>query len=198
MQPRPAATLILVRDPYEVLMVRRNPALAFMGGFWVFPGGKVEEDDGSPEQAARRELLEEVSVELPANAELIPFARWITPLGLPVRFDTWFFLAHADGAAGAEAPTADDSEIVEARWVAPQTALTDGSPLAFPTRKQLERLAGFVTAAALIDGSRGLTVEPVLPEVVRDNGAPAVVIPGSGDAPVPAPEMPTAAPDSSS
>src|SRR5579875_1714836 len=75
---RPAATVILLREPFEVLMVKRNPDLAFMGGYWVFPGGKVEAADGSPEGAARRELGEEVSIDLAASTELIPFARWIT------------------------------------------------------------------------------------------------------------------------
>jgi 8-oxo-dGTP pyrophosphatase MutT (NUDIX family) len=183
MHPRPAATVILLRDPYEVLMVRRNPALDFMGGFWVFPGGKVEPSDGSPEQAARRELTEEAAVRLPHDAELIPFARWITPAGLPKRYDTWFFLAQAHGAGGADDPQVDGSEIVEARWISPQAALEDTGELAFPTRRTLEALARHPTTAALIAASRNLTIEPVRPEIVHDDGSAAVVIPGAPDQP---------------
>ena len=187
MLPRPAATLILLREPDEVLMVQRNPALAFMGGFWVFPGGKVEDHDGSPEQAARRELAEEVALELAAAAELVPFARWITPVGLSKRFDTWFFLARASELLGADEPVVDDSEIVAARWVSPATALSDGSPLAFPTRKNLERLAAHDDIETLIAAARDVPVEPVLPVIVHDDGSPAVVVPGSGEAPEPEP-----------
>jgi len=177
--PRDAATLVVVRDGaagLEVFCVERQK-VGFLGGAVVFPGGKVDASDGSPEQAARRELREEVAIELAPDAELIPFARWITPLGLPTRFDTWFFLAHADTAQGADRPTVDDSEIVEARWAEPATVLADGRPLAFPTRKQLERLAGYRTAAAALAASRGARVEPILPEIVTTDGAATIVIP---------------------
>ncbi len=177
MDPRPAATVILLRDPYEVLMVRRNPQLAFMGGFWVFPGGKVESEDGSPERAARRELVEEAGIRLREDAELILFARWITPVGVSRRYDTSFFLAMTTDVVDGDAATVDGSEIVEARWVSPRTALGDGSPLPFPTRKQLEHLAAFSDADRLIAASRGLTIRPILPEIVHTDGATAIVLP---------------------
>ena len=47
---REAATVCLIRDTelgLEVLMVQRTPSARFMGGAWVFPGGAVDEDDGS-------------------------------------------------------------------------------------------------------------------------------------------------------
>jgi 8-oxo-dGTP pyrophosphatase MutT (NUDIX family) len=174
---RPAATVILLREPYAVLMARRNPRLPFMGGFWVFPGGKVDPQDGSPEQAARREAREEVGIALAPATELIAFARWITPEALPKRYDTWFFLALDPGAAAVEHPTVDGSEIIEAEWVAPQTALADGRRLAFPTRKVLKRLTEFAGADALISASRGLRIEPVLPVMTAD-GTEAIVVPG--------------------
>ena len=41
--PKPAATVLLVRDApqLEVLMVRRSSGMAFGASAWVFPGGKV-------------------------------------------------------------------------------------------------------------------------------------------------------------
>ncbi|MBX3148019.1 MAG: NUDIX hydrolase [Gemmatimonadales bacterium] len=42
---RPAATILLLRDAavgVEVFMVRRNPSSAFVGGAYVFPGGRVD------------------------------------------------------------------------------------------------------------------------------------------------------------
>ena len=48
---RPAATVVVLRpgtlqpDAFEVLMVRRNRSIAFMGGAYVFPGGRVDDGD---------------------------------------------------------------------------------------------------------------------------------------------------------
>lgn len=53
---RQAATVLLLRESagaLEVLMMRRAAAVAFMGGLWVFPGGRLEPDDHSPRALAR-------------------------------------------------------------------------------------------------------------------------------------------------
>jgi len=52
--PRPAATLILVRDAshgMEVLLAKRTHLANFAGGAHVFPGGAVDKADASPELA---------------------------------------------------------------------------------------------------------------------------------------------------
>ncbi|MFO1393124.1 MAG: hypothetical protein U1F09_05080 [Steroidobacteraceae bacterium] len=52
----PAATLVLVREHgggLEALMLRRHSAIAFMGGMWVFPGGRMDAADQSPEALSR-------------------------------------------------------------------------------------------------------------------------------------------------
>ncbi len=74
--------------------------------------------------------------------------------------------------------------------MSPATALQDGSALAFPTRKQLEELGGYASAEAALSAARSKDVAPILPEIVHNDGSPAVVVPGSGEAPVLAPEMP--------
>jgi 8-oxo-dGTP pyrophosphatase MutT (NUDIX family) len=46
--PSPAATVLLLRDGargIEVLMQRRRASLSFMGGMWVYPGGRHETAD---------------------------------------------------------------------------------------------------------------------------------------------------------
>lgn len=51
LDPRPAATVVTVRDGpagYEVLMLRRNLRSDFVGGAYVFPGGGVEPGDAGP------------------------------------------------------------------------------------------------------------------------------------------------------
>lgn len=49
-QPKPAATVLIVRDApeLEVLMVRRSAGMAFGASAWVFPGGKVAPADADP------------------------------------------------------------------------------------------------------------------------------------------------------
>ncbi len=53
---RDAATVILLRDraggPYEVFLMRRHRNQAFMGGAYVFPGGRLDDADADPELAA--------------------------------------------------------------------------------------------------------------------------------------------------
>ena len=47
---RPAATVIIVRDAspqYEIFMLRRTSKAAFAGGMYVFPGGRVDDEDHS-------------------------------------------------------------------------------------------------------------------------------------------------------
>jgi len=50
MTPRPAATLILLREGPEVLMLQRTQSAAFLGGAYVFPGGSLDPQDASPER----------------------------------------------------------------------------------------------------------------------------------------------------
>ncbi len=51
--PKSASTVIFLRedrtDGFNVLMLKRNVALEFVGGAHVFPGGKLEENDKNPE-----------------------------------------------------------------------------------------------------------------------------------------------------
>src|SRR6266536_3702711 len=48
-QPTEAASVLLTRGPgsSEVFLIRRSEALRFFGGFWAFPGGKVDRRDAA-------------------------------------------------------------------------------------------------------------------------------------------------------
>jgi 8-oxo-dGTP pyrophosphatase MutT (NUDIX family) len=81
--PVPAATVVLLRDTPttpEVFMVRRHDALAFMGGAYVFPGGRVDATDRGPEDsdgfrvAAVRELFEEGGILIASDANGHPLS----------------------------------------------------------------------------------------------------------------------------
>ena len=85
-----------------------------------------------------------------ASELMIPFAHWITPEGLPKRFDTHFFLVAAPvGQLGAH----DGSESVEGLWIAPaaraQRRRCGQADLGFCHRAQSQE------AHAPCDGCRG-------------------------------------------
>ncbi len=181
-KPRPAASLILMRDGpdgAEVLLVRRNPEQRFMGGAWVFPGGATHAEDADPAATALRELEEEAGLTLPPGAELVPFARWVAPEQVSVRFDTWFFAAEAP--PGAE-PEVDGGECVDARWLRPTDALEASGRgelvLVFPTIKQLERLGETGSVAETLEAARRLPIVTIQPRVVIRAGEAEVLLPG--------------------
>ena len=185
-EPRQAASVIVIRgagDGLEVLLVRRNPEVRFMGGFWVFPGGAVDAREGEGDEAHRlaavRELAEEAGVEGVEASELVKFSQWITPRQVEIRFDTHFFLAHLPEGATV---TIDGSEIVDHRWYSPQAALeahrADELELVFPTVKHLEQLAAFGSARELVEYAGSREVEPVEPRVLIEGEVARVVLPG--------------------
>jgi len=184
--PRQAATVILLRggaETLEVLLVQRTHAARFMPGVWVFPGGAVDAHEGEGDSAHRlaavRELQEEAAVRGIAPAELVEFSRWITPREVSVRFDTHFFLARApDGARVA----VDGDECIDVGWFTAGAALAaherGNLPLVFPTLKQLEQLAAFGSADALIAHALRHEVVPVPPPVVLAGEVARVLLPG--------------------
>jgi 8-oxo-dGTP pyrophosphatase MutT (NUDIX family) len=65
--PAAAATVVLVRDGAtgpEVLLVQRNRATAFMGGAFVFPGGRVDAGDSDGALSARVDGLNDAEARL--------------------------------------------------------------------------------------------------------------------------------------
>jgi 8-oxo-dGTP pyrophosphatase MutT (NUDIX family) len=85
--PRPAASVVLVRDappgapePIEVYMIRRHRTMKFLGGFYAFPGGKVDPADSSPASlaACRGISVTEAAGMFPGHGDLAPLAFWMT------------------------------------------------------------------------------------------------------------------------
>ena len=77
--PRPAATLVLVRDAgdgMEVFMIRRTQSAAFMGGAHVFPGGGVDASDASDELAAHCHGLDDAEASRLLGLERGGLAYW--------------------------------------------------------------------------------------------------------------------------
>ena len=43
--PKPASTVILIRPDLKILLMRRSQKASFFPSAWVFPGGRVDDDD---------------------------------------------------------------------------------------------------------------------------------------------------------
>ena len=184
-----AATVILIRDAdagLETLMLRRNSKLAFAGGHWVFPGGRVDEGDldreadpdGSELAAARRAAVREAAEEaglVVDTADLVPFSHWTPPPVAIKRFATWFFLAPAPTGD----VTIDGGEIHEHLWARPAEALRmrdEGEiELSPPTWRTLERLSRSATVAeALAEAAGGMVEHFVTRIALAEGGAVAM------------------------
>ena len=177
-----SASVVIVRDgshSLEVLMLRRNQKIAFHGGDWVFPGGRVDASDAHSDadaelviarRTAAREAFEEAGLEMSAQA-MLPFAHWTTPEGLPKRFATWFFAATF---AADTAVQIDNSEIVDHRWLTPQTALelhaAGELSLPAPTFVTLLAFGKFTDCAALSAHLSRTEIERFVPRLVKFDG----------------------------
>jgi len=194
--PRNASTVVLLRDGengVETLMLKRNRAVIFAGGAWVFPGGSIDRADldaaqGDASEAARlaacREADEEAGI-CPAPESLVLLSHWTTPVAEPKRFATWIYAAPI--AADAEV-VIDGSEIHESRWIPVQEALDAHRAGEFailpPTFITLSDLARFKSVAELLaakDGENSPEVLPVL-DFVQDGEKKRPVTMYRGDA----------------
>jgi 8-oxo-dGTP pyrophosphatase MutT (NUDIX family) len=110
--------------------------------------------------------------------ELVPYAHWITPEGMPTRFDTWFFLA---AAPPEQVGAHDGKESTDSIWVSPREALEGGESgrfkLPFPTTRNLIRLGKQNTVKAALDDSRGRPIVTVMPVMTTLNGGRQLRIP---------------------
>jgi len=103
--------------------------------------------------------------------ELLPYAHWITPEGMPKRFDTWFFLAAAPpDQLGAH----DGRESTDSIWVSPREALAGGESgrfkLPFPTTRNLIKLGKQASVRDALADSRGKDIVTVMPVMTRLHG----------------------------
>jgi len=189
-QPRDAATVVVLRDAAhgpEVYLVKRSRTVDFMAGAHVFPGGRLEQADGSLAACAVRETFEEAGLMLDAAA-LVFWVRWITPEISPRRFDARFFLARAP--EGQE-PKVDGHEATEGVWITPVAALRrweEGTmQLAPATAKSVEMLLPFATVDAALAEAARRPPPTAMPVVWNDKetGRAYISLPGDPRHPMP-------------
>lgn len=186
----PAATVVVLRDGptgVETLMLRRDGKLAFAGGMWVFPGGRLDPGDypevaaGSDDsggnndaagnddaaaierasrRAALRETREETGLVLQPEA-LIRWSHWTAPAQAPRRFTTAFYIARLDAVDSMV--TIDNGEIREFVWKSPAEVITHRDEgllgLTPPTYITLCQLLRFAEVESLLDAARTHPVE---------------------------------------
>ncbi len=166
----PAATVVPLRDGaegLELLLLRRNESLAFLGGAWVFPGGRIDAGDfvdgaeditHAARHAAVREAYEEAGIRITSDS-LVQISRWVPPPQANKRFETWFFLARScEGDVRV-----DGGEIIDFRWISARDAMAAQGRkeivLAPPTFVTLHGLLGFSNVQAALVGAAESPVE---------------------------------------
>jgi 8-oxo-dGTP pyrophosphatase MutT (NUDIX family) len=110
--------------------------------------------------------------------ELVPYARWITPEGMPKRYDTWFFLA---AAPPEQVGAHDGRESTDSLWLSPREAVAGGESgrfkLPFPTTRSLIKLGKQPNVKAALEDAGGKPVVAVMPVLTRLNGGRQLRIP---------------------
>ncbi len=114
-------------------------------------------------------LLQAENLQLAAD-QLTYFAHWITPVGMPRRYDTRFFMAEAPAE---QEPLQDEQETIAAVWVSPGTALSRHRRGEFemrtPTVHTLELFADYHSVAHLREGlGKRREINAVLPRIGQD------------------------------
>ena len=111
-------------------------------------------------------LCESLGVRL-APDRLAYHSHWLTPAGLPKRFDTRFFVAEMPPGQSA-AP--DCEETLEHRWMRPGDAIDAAAELRLPnpTRRTLASIAGFSRAAECVAHARAQRdIRMILPVIAN-------------------------------
>jgi len=193
--PAPAATVVLLRSGPggpEVLLIHRPETMAFGPGLHVFPGGRVDPEDGAaasadqapgaaeaaaralgdnvtPDEAialhraALRELREEAGIALDGVGRLAPIGHWTTPRFMPRRFSTWFFVADLPPDA---VPVFEPDEVAAHRWLTPAAALDQVASgeirMWVPTTSVLQRLIE-TSATSAAEVADRIRLAPIVP-----------------------------------
>jgi 8-oxo-dGTP pyrophosphatase MutT (NUDIX family) len=126
------------------------------------------------------DLFDELARIAPPDLDrFVPTSRWITPVGSPKRYDTWFFLVEV--GADAEA-TPELREGMEMTWRTPAAALegfrSATFPMVFPTIRNLMAIEPFTSPAALLASRSEADLTPIQPTLKIEDGKIRILLPG--------------------
>ena len=99
--PLRVAVAVIINERSEVLLTRRH-AERHQGGLWEFPGGKQEPEDANLPATLRREIQEELGVEIEVGAPVTTVEHAYT------HFSITLHAFHARIVAGAPRPIGCD------------------------------------------------------------------------------------------
>jgi 8-oxo-dGTP pyrophosphatase MutT (NUDIX family) len=105
-----------------------------------------------------------------ATSTLQPWSHWVTPFGVPKRFDTLFLVAPAPAG---QTPEVDAGETTALEWVQPAAALSalaGGTfQMEFATVRTVESLLPYASVAEVLAEAHSRTALPPLhPRLLRD------------------------------
>jgi 8-oxo-dGTP pyrophosphatase MutT (NUDIX family) len=175
-----AIQVAAIRETFEeagVLLARPR------GAREIVPGPRLAEIEArhrKPLQAGERSLRELVEAEDLSLATdlLVPFAHWITPVFMPKRFDTHFFVV---AAPLDQLALHDGGESVDSVWIRPADARAEQAAgrrtIIFPTLMQLQKLGRSDRVADALQAARSAPIVTVLPRVEERPGGRTLVIP---------------------
>ena len=112
-----------------------------------------------------------------ATDQMYYYSHWVTPIVMPRRFDTRFFICRAPAE---QEPIIDNHEVVSQCWINPAEALRkqreEGFQIFFPTIKNIQGLTGHEQSQSLLEAVAQFRDLPrILPIKAEKEGAPPLI-----------------------
>jgi 8-oxo-dGTP pyrophosphatase MutT (NUDIX family) len=148
--PIPAAAVAFVRDTgrgIEVYLSRRPEHFRYFPGAFVFPGGRADLEDFDLRETARREVKEEIGVDIDTDL-LTPLRETQTSAHAgPV----YHLLTFAYPVEGELVTSINPDEVEEEIWITPREAL-DRLDLPYQIGAAVYTMLRFGTVRDLVEG----------------------------------------------